>query len=411
MHNARVEPRVLVDVPVAVMGLEHMGDEASNKASKARASDISETGLFLATDMPIRVGDTLAVRLELDGQQVLVPAAEVMWHRPAVTNGPIGAGLRFVAIDADVRQVLRRHVLQRTGPIDNPPPKRHRDLDDTLDLLPQLRASLIDNSGIDSNLSSPSRVFANIAATPRDVTMLPLTPANDLDGWNFRAMSPVEEGASLHSRATLIPTQLPRAATVLAPTIITTLPVRRRSPWQAIAVVAAGAVSAAMTVAVVQPWSSPPAAMTVAANRPVVVDVPVVAAVAVSPPPATPERIVVQEPVLIAEQPAKTVVPVAAVAPVVATKVPAAPKRELNMNLPHGAAISRTFVLHAPERVVVDLTGMSSQPIAPTEWPQTITSVRVGQPSPGVSRVVLGLDAPAKLASATLNNDQLRIRY
>jgi hypothetical protein len=419
MHNARLEPRVVVDVPAAVLGITSADDD-----HQARVLDVSETGLFLHTDLPMQVGDILAVRLELDGQMVLVPAAEVMWHRSQATTGPMGAGLRFVALDHNARQTLRSHVLQRLGPpLVVVAPKRHRDLDDTLDLLPQLRASLVED-----NLTTEARVFANTTAVPRFVTMLPVAMTTDLVGWSFRALTATEQQGDVHERATVVPTDLQTIAPIVrvAPTITNAEDERQQSRaaarrkelhrrWQGVAVVVAGAACAALSSVALGRWpSSAPTIPVEVAMAPVVAGVEPVSMPA--PVVVVPERVVVSEPAIVAEQRVtepqtvdkpKSTTPTPTPTP---TPVAVAP-RELHMKVPTGAIISRTFVLHAPERVVIDLTGMEEQPQVPTDLPKAVTGVRVGQPSPGVSRVVLALSEPSTTARASLRQGTLHVRY
>lgn len=81
--------------------------------------DVSEAGMFVQTTHPYRVGDKVALRFDLDDQEVHVRAAEVMWVRPfepiSVDGKMPGVGLRFVTLDPPARAALRRLVRQAAG--------------------------------------------------------------------------------------------------------------------------------------------------------------------------------------------------------------------------------------------------------------------------------------------------------
>ncbi|MCC7110684.1 MAG: AMIN domain-containing protein, partial [Deltaproteobacteria bacterium] len=80
---------------------------------------VSETGMFLQTTHPYRVGDRVALRFDLEDNEVHVRAAEVMWVRsfePISVDGRIpGVGVRFVTLDPPARAALRRLVREEVG--------------------------------------------------------------------------------------------------------------------------------------------------------------------------------------------------------------------------------------------------------------------------------------------------------
>ena len=195
----------------------------------AWGQDVSETGIFLQTTQPFAVGDNVSIRFEVDGLEVHVRAATVVWLKKFeainIDGKPAGVGLRFVSIDPPARAALRRltavKVANDTPANDTsvvnsllpqplmplPPLSRSiiqaaggRDLDDTQDLLPPsslprhtgeaislppLQFTQVPSTATptlvpqvrsladDVNLTSESRVFAGVPDAPRPITMLP----------------------------------------------------------------------------------------------------------------------------------------------------------------------------------------------------------------------------------------------
>ena len=63
------------------------------------AENISEGGLFIATEAPLFLGDRISLTVAF-GEATVTAAAEVMWlRRSAETGLPDGMGLRFIALD------------------------------------------------------------------------------------------------------------------------------------------------------------------------------------------------------------------------------------------------------------------------------------------------------------------------
>ncbi|HEY1548069.1 MAG TPA: TIGR02266 family protein [Kofleriaceae bacterium] len=101
--DRRAAPRVLVDFEV---------DYASEENYLfAYIVDISETGIFVRTTSPESPGTHLNLRFRLDdATPQLEVEGEVIWVNPfrpgAADNLHPGMGIRFIAIDDDVRDRL-----------------------------------------------------------------------------------------------------------------------------------------------------------------------------------------------------------------------------------------------------------------------------------------------------------------
>jgi Tfp pilus assembly protein PilZ len=234
MQTARLAERIPFAAPV-----ELLAPGAASPWSVA-ASDVSETGIFVRTAETFSTGELLSLRFEVEGTPVHVRAAEVVWTRRVDAlqrdGRPPGLGLRFVSIEPSSRAAIARlvnrtlaqsRVEPRPLPATEPSPAEARrgaattaqatslpapqltlpplspsiieqsgarDVEDTQDLLPpvSLRRRPDDDDAVslapartvevslppdEPNLSTESRVFAGIPATPRPVS---LTPALDL---------------------------------------------------------------------------------------------------------------------------------------------------------------------------------------------------------------------------------------
>ncbi|HEY4118110.1 MAG TPA: PilZ domain-containing protein [Byssovorax sp.] len=152
-------------------------------------SDVSESGIFLQTTQPFRVGDRVSLRFDLEEHEVHVRAAEVMWVRafePIAVDGRLpGVGLKFVALDPPARAALRRFVQPTLS--DTQPTQ------EMLSLPPFSQPPLNISMPEDEPLGMPEevRVFKNTKpwGTPRPVTIGPKTrsdPPMLLAGWTFR---------------------------------------------------------------------------------------------------------------------------------------------------------------------------------------------------------------------------------
>jgi uncharacterized protein (TIGR02266 family) len=108
MPNARLNDRAPFFAEVDVL--------AAGTPSPRRVwgTDVSETGMFIQTTHPFRVGDRVSLRFDCATTPVHVRAAEVMWVRPfepiSVDGSMPGVGVKFVALDPPTRAALRRFV-------------------------------------------------------------------------------------------------------------------------------------------------------------------------------------------------------------------------------------------------------------------------------------------------------------
>lgn len=108
MPNARLNERAPFFAEVDVLAA---GTPAPRRVW---GSDVSETGMFLQTTHPFRIGDRVSLRFDCADDAVHVRAAEVMWVRPfesvSVDGKMPGVGLKFVALDPPSRAALRKMV-------------------------------------------------------------------------------------------------------------------------------------------------------------------------------------------------------------------------------------------------------------------------------------------------------------
>src|SRR3954469_23235887 len=86
--------RVIVDV-------RFDGGDATGVASSKK---ISMGGLYMSTQADVTVGDTLALRIPLGGQHVVIKA-DVVYSNPGH-----GIGVRFHRLSADVRELMEREL-------------------------------------------------------------------------------------------------------------------------------------------------------------------------------------------------------------------------------------------------------------------------------------------------------------
>lgn len=112
-HNARQTDRAPFFAEIDVLAAD------TPAPRRLWGGDVSETGMFLQTTHPYRVGDRVALRFDLDDSEVHVRAAEVMWVRPfepiSVDGRMPGVGVRFVTLDPPARAALRRLVREEAG--------------------------------------------------------------------------------------------------------------------------------------------------------------------------------------------------------------------------------------------------------------------------------------------------------
>ena len=86
--------RVIVDV-------HFDGGDATGVAS---TKDISVGGLYMSTQADIAIGDTLALRIPLGGQHVVVKA-DVVYSNPGH-----GIGVRFHRLTPEARELMEREL-------------------------------------------------------------------------------------------------------------------------------------------------------------------------------------------------------------------------------------------------------------------------------------------------------------
>lgn len=90
LHN-RVHPRVELHVEVTL--------ESGHNFYTGLSSNVSEGGLFVASDTPLPIGTRLLVRFALEGEAATIDAVcEVCWLRPRSADFPTGFGMRFLEI-------------------------------------------------------------------------------------------------------------------------------------------------------------------------------------------------------------------------------------------------------------------------------------------------------------------------
>ncbi len=214
MPNARLSERApyFAEVDVVAAGLP--------APRRLWGSDVSETGIFLQTTQPFRVGDRVSLRFDVDTHEVHVRAAEVMWVRPfepvSVDGNMPGVGLKFVALDPPARAALRRFVQPQLA--DTQPESEPAALPPPVASLPPITGSILAETGRGRvttddmfavslppfsqpplNLSLPedeplavpeeARVFRHTRpfGSPAPVTIGPTsTPPSFLVGWTFR---------------------------------------------------------------------------------------------------------------------------------------------------------------------------------------------------------------------------------
>ncbi len=79
------------------------------------SSNVSMTGMFIRTDRIQPPGTVAAFEFNLDGLSLIRGEAEVVWvrERHQGPDRPAGLGLRFVRLDEECRELIRRAVVKR----------------------------------------------------------------------------------------------------------------------------------------------------------------------------------------------------------------------------------------------------------------------------------------------------------
>jgi uncharacterized protein (TIGR02266 family) len=105
LHN-RVHPRVELQVEVSL--------ESEHNFYTGLSSNLSEGGLFVATETPLPLGTRLLVRFALEGAGSPIDAVgEVCWLRPRSRDFPMGFGMRFLEISAEALARVATFVASR----------------------------------------------------------------------------------------------------------------------------------------------------------------------------------------------------------------------------------------------------------------------------------------------------------
>ena len=80
--------------------------------------NISEGGLFLATEALLDIGDVVNLRFKLpNSSEEIKVDGEVRWVRDVSASGPgmpAGMGIKFISLDAKSRKIIDAFVQQRT---------------------------------------------------------------------------------------------------------------------------------------------------------------------------------------------------------------------------------------------------------------------------------------------------------
>lgn len=181
MSNARLSERApfFAEVDVVAAGIP--------APRRVWGTDVSESGMFLQTTQPFRVGDRLSLRFDVDKDEVHVRAAEVMWVRPFepinVDGKQPGIGLKFVAIDPNARAALRKLIAPTVS--DTQPETA------AISLAPFSQPPLDISLPEDEPFCLPDEVRVFKQTRPSPVTIGPKSaPPTMLIGWTFKRDEP-----------------------------------------------------------------------------------------------------------------------------------------------------------------------------------------------------------------------------
>ncbi|HKU40155.1 MAG TPA: PilZ domain-containing protein, partial [Polyangiales bacterium] len=78
----------------------------ASRSLPARALDLSEGGMRVTADAPLRVGDEVTCNLELDNERAALPG-RVRWSKPAAAAAS-GAGVQFDGLNDEQLAMIRR---------------------------------------------------------------------------------------------------------------------------------------------------------------------------------------------------------------------------------------------------------------------------------------------------------------
>ncbi|MBJ94905.1 MAG: pilus assembly protein [Rickettsiales bacterium] len=104
-ENGRIANRVAVEVRVDL--------RSENTFFTGFSENISEGGLFIATEAPHQIGDEFQIELALmGGGQKISQRAVVRWIRPAEAAGglPAGMGVQFLELSHHEREALQEFI-------------------------------------------------------------------------------------------------------------------------------------------------------------------------------------------------------------------------------------------------------------------------------------------------------------
>jgi len=88
---------------------------SSNNFFTGFSENISEGGLFVATEAPHPLGTVLEVTVSVMGSEPMNLRGEIAWIRPTNARGglPAGFGLRFLGLEAHEQKALQKFVDSR----------------------------------------------------------------------------------------------------------------------------------------------------------------------------------------------------------------------------------------------------------------------------------------------------------
>ncbi len=107
IDHRRVFARIPFDVQVDL--------RSENTFFTGFSENISEGGLFVATEIDHKIGDAVELQVSLMGGEPLAVRGIVRWSRPRAGKGglPAGIGIQFVDLTDDLRQGLQGFVDSR----------------------------------------------------------------------------------------------------------------------------------------------------------------------------------------------------------------------------------------------------------------------------------------------------------
>ncbi|MBN1115360.1 MAG: PilZ domain-containing protein [Oligoflexia bacterium] len=77
---------------------------------EAGSFDVSETGVFISTDSPVKIGDVFNLEINLNDESILYTKGLVVWVNQGIDKFPCGFGCKFVDVDAVFKKRIRFHL-------------------------------------------------------------------------------------------------------------------------------------------------------------------------------------------------------------------------------------------------------------------------------------------------------------